>query len=235
MEKGGSIVKEKFVITKNVSRFQAILQKANHKKVGMERMGLVFGKAGYGKTEAAIRYAAQNGAVLVRTKELMTGRWFLRELIWELGQLPEHSTQEIFKQIIGTLREKPRTIIIDEIDRFALKTQILETIRDIHDTVKCPIIMIGEDQADHRLMKYPRLYDRLIAVIKFEPLDKDDVKRFTQETSDYRFEQDAIEKITLESQGKIRKVVNLINDAEDIAEIRSLKIIGAKDLKWSRD
>jgi DNA transposition AAA+ family ATPase len=224
-------VKEKFVNTKNVMRFLAVMQRANHKKIGMERMALVFGKPGYGKTEAAVRYAAQNGAVVVRTKQLMTGRWFLRELIWELGQTPEYSTQEIFKQIIGTLRDKPKTIIIDEIDRFSVNTQILETIRDIHDTVRCPIVMLGEDQADKKLMKYPRLYDRLIAVTRFDPLDHDDVNKFVQETSEHRFEKDAIEKITAESEGKIRKIVNLINDAEDTAARHSLKSIAAKDLK----
>lgn len=224
-------MKEKFVNTKNVKKFLQVIQKTNHKKVGMERMALIFGKPGYGKTEAAVRYVANNSAIMVRTKELMTGRWFLRELIWELGQKPEWSTEAIFNQIVSALRDKPRGIIIDEIDRFGLNTKVLETIRDIHDTCKVPVIMLGEDQADKKLMKYSRLYDRLIAVAKFEPLDQEDVKEFCNEVSNIRFEQDAIEKITQDSEGKIRKVNNLIHDAEDIADRKQAKSISAKDLR----
>ena len=80
-------------------------------------------------------------------------------------------------------------------------------------------------------MRMPRLYDRLIAVTKFEPLDQEDVKEFAKEVSEVRFEQDAIEKITQDSEGKIRKVVSLIHDAEDIAERLQHKSVGAKDLR----
>lgn len=224
-------MKEKFVNTKNVKKFLQVVQKANHKKIGMERMALIYGKPGYGKTEAAVRYAAQSGAVVVRMKELMKGRWFLRELIWELGQSPEWTTEAIFKQITESLKEKPKTIIIDEIDRVGSSSQLLETIRDIHDVSKVPVILIGEDQADKKLMRMSRLYDRLIAVTKFEPLDQEDVKDFAKEVSNIRFEQDAIEKITQDSEGKIRKVVSLIHDAEDIAEKLQHTSVGAKDLR----
>lgn len=225
-------MKTHFVITKNVKKFHSGIDHINHKLKGVERMLLVTGEPGLGKTDAAIHYCAQNGAVMIRTLELMKGPWLLRSLVKELGAEPMKRISDIFDQIVALQkeRERPRTIILDEVDRFADKTEILETIRDVHDVCHCPIVFIGEEMADKKLMRYRRLYRRFVEVVKFEKLDKEEVKSFVTEVSDVRFEADAVERITAESGGKISDIITTIHRAEAFGVRNSVKSVGVKEL-----
>jgi DNA transposition AAA+ family ATPase len=223
-------MKSNFVITKNVSRFHNGIDHINHKLKGVERMLLVTGEPGLGKTDAAIHYCAQNGAILIRTLQLMTGPWLLRKIVEELGASPARRISEAFDQVIDLQKNRPRTIVLDEVDRFCDKTEILETIRDIHDVCHCPIVFIGEEMADKKLMRYRRLYRRFVEVVRFEKLDRGEVGKFIGELSDVKFESDAIEKAASETDGKISDIVTLIHKAETLARTNKAATVGAKEL-----
>jgi len=224
-------MKNQFVVTKSVKKFHQGIDHINHKLKGVERMLLTVGEPGLGKTDAAIHYCAQNGAVMIRTLELMTGPWLLRRIVSELGAAPAYRTDRNFDLIGQLLQGKPRTIIFDEVDRFAHKPEILETLRDIHDICHCPMVFIGEEMADKKLMSNRRLYRRFVEVVRFEKLDVDGVKSFVGEVSDVKFQQDAVERISNESSGKISEIITMIHMAEAVAIRNESKTIGAKDFK----
>jgi DNA transposition AAA+ family ATPase len=224
-------MRDHFVITKSIRRFQDGIDHINHKLKGVERMLLAVGEPGLGKTEAAIRYCAMNGAVMVRTLEMMTGSWMLRTLVKELGGSPYYRSdknQELIEQLLAS---KPRTIIFDEVDRFTRKPEILESLRDIHDICHCPMVFIGEETADKKLMHNRRLYRRFVEIVRFEKLDTDGVHQFLKEMSEWKYQDDAVEKITRDSSGKISEIVTMIHHAENWAKRNDAKTIGAKDLK----
>jgi DNA transposition AAA+ family ATPase len=223
-------MKNVFVTTKNVKKFHNGIDHINHKLKGVERMLLVTGEPGLGKTDTSIHYCSQNGAVMIRTLQLMTGPWLLRKIVEELGAAPEKRISAIFDQIVDLQRVKPRTIILDEVDRFAEKTEILETIRDIHDVCHCPIVFVGEEMADKKLMRYRRLYRRFVEVVRFEKLDRDDVRHFVGELTDVNIEPEAVDRIAVETSGKISDVVNLIHHAEAFARTNQVKKVGIKDI-----
>lgn len=224
-------MKDKFVLTKNVRKFHTAIEHINHKMKGVERMALVFSNPGLGKTETALHYAANNGAVMIRTKKLMSGRWLLEEIVEELGASPAWKTKELFNQAISLLASKPRTVILDEVDYFTSDSRVIETLRDLHDIAKCPMVFIGMGQADKKLMRYPHLYDRFVEIVKFEKLDREDVVLMCKELSDYEFLPDAIDRIASESGGTIRKIITLIHRAEKSASANKAKTITAKDFK----
>lgn len=223
-------MKNIFVTTASVMKFHDGIKEINHKLKGVERMLLATGEPGLGKTEAAIHYAAQNNAVMIRTLQLMTGPWLLREVVKELGAAPERRISDIFDQIVDLQKTKPRTIIFDEVDRFAEKTEILETIRDIHDVCRCPIVFIGEEMADKKLMRYRRLYRRFVDVIKFEKLDRLGIEGFIKNTSEVKLENEAIDRVASETGGKISDIITLIHRAEAAARKNPDKAIGVKEL-----
>ena len=99
-------MKNLFVITKSVKKFHQAIDHINHKLKGVERMVLVTGEPGLGKTDAAIHYGAQNGAVMIRTLELMTGPWLLRKIVSELGAAPAYRTDKNFDLIAQLLAIK---------------------------------------------------------------------------------------------------------------------------------
>jgi DNA transposition AAA+ family ATPase len=224
-------MRDHFVITKSIKRFQEGIDHINHKLKGIERMLLATGEPGLGKTEAAIHYCAMNGAVLIRTLEMMTGSWTLRTIVSELGGSPYYRSDKNFELIKQLLASKPRTIIFDEVDRFTRKPEILETLRDVHDVCHCPMVFIGEEMADKKLMNNRRLYRRFVEIVRFEKLDIEGVKKFLGEMSEVKYQDDAVEQIARESNGKISEIITMIHHSENWARRNDAKSISAKDLR----
>lgn len=224
-------MRDRFVETKSIKKFQEGIDHINHKLKGVERMLLAVGEPGLGKTEAAIHYCAMNGAVLIRTLEMMTGSWVLRTIVSELGGAPYYRSDKNFELVKQLLVSKPRTIIFDEVDRFTRKPEILESLRDIHDVCHCPMVFIGEEMADKKLMNNRRLYRRFVEIVRFEKLDIEGVKNFLGEVSVVNYKDDAVEEIARESNGKISEIITMIHHAEGWAKRNEAKSVSAKDLK----
>ena len=227
-------MKEKFVVTKNIKKFQSAMHRIDHKLHGVERIALVAGEVGLGKTVAGLYFGVSDGATMLTIWPGMTQHWLLRELAKELGIEPAWRTEKLIEQIKKVLLEEPRTIILDEMDHFFREngtkgTDALETLRKIHDLCRVPMVLIGEEQIDKKIVRMPRLNDRVVEVVKFERYKENDVKDMISQLSEYRFTDDAIEKITRMSNGRIRPIMRLIHAAEGSARIHQLKIIGAKD------
>jgi DNA transposition AAA+ family ATPase len=224
-------MKERFVMTKSARQFFDGITHITHKYKGIERMLLVIGEPGLGKTETAIKYLVNNpGSVFIRTCQLMTGPWLCQTILYELGQEPFHRSKKNLELIYEILMAKPRVIIFDEIDRFVRKPDILETIRDIHDIAHTPIVFIGEEIADKALAHNRRLYRRFVETIHFQKLDPDGVRDFISEMSDIRYQEDAVQKIASSTGGKISDIMTAIVHAERIARVNGVKAITAKDL-----
>lgn len=225
-------MREKFVFTKSAREFHDGVSHITHKYKGIERMLLVIGEPGLGKTETALHYTANSGdSLFIRTYELMTGPWLCQTILFELGQEPFNRSKRNLELIVEILRNKPRVIIFDEIDRFARKPEILETIRDIHDAAHIPIVFIGEEIADKKLQHNRRLYRRFVETIHFKKLDLDGVRDFLSEMSEIKYQEDAVAKIATNTSGKISDIMTAIVHAERVARANGVKSVSARDLK----
>jgi DNA transposition AAA+ family ATPase len=228
-------VKNKFLLTRNVKKFQSAIQRINHKFHGVERIALISGEVGLGKTVAGLYFGVADGATMLTIWPNMSQHWLLRELAKELGMEPAWRTERLIEQIRQILIEEPRTIILDEVDHFFTENatkgiDAVETLRKIHDVCHCPMVFIGEERIEQKIARVPRLSDRIVEIVKFEKYTGNDVRDIVNQLSEYPFQDDAIEKITEMGNGKIRSIIKLINRAEGVARIHQLKTIGAKDL-----
>ncbi len=210
------------------------MQRINHKLHGVERIALVSGEVGLGKTVAGLYFGVSEGATMLTIWPGMSQHWLLRELTKELGVEPAWRTENLIEQIKKILLEEPRTIIFDEVDHFFAENgtkgiDALETLRKIHDVCHCPMVFIGEEQIDKKIARIPRLNDRIVEIVRFERYKESDVKEMIAQLSEYRFEDDAIQKITKMSDGRIRPIMRLVHVAEGTARIHHLKTIGAGD------
>lgn len=230
-------MKEKFVITKNVKKFNSALHRIENRSRGKERIAVVSGEVGLGKTDAAAAYGAGNGAIVIRMWQMMTGHWLLTKMVNRLGEEPFWRTEKLAEQIEKNLKGRPRTIIFDDIDRFfqdvgSKKMDVIETLRDIHDVCHVPMVFIGEEWIEKKLIKFPRLNDRIVERVRFEKFNDADVSELISEVGEFKFAPEAIQKITTDAGGRIRPIMNLIDVAEKTAKIKGLKIIESKDLQW---
>lgn len=171
-------MKQEFAYTKNVKRFVAAVNAIVKAPPGIDRMALVYGITGLGKTKTALWYWNQHlsqGAVYVRTKKLQNGRWLLGEIVAEMGEDPMFRTEDRFRQAVELLIGTDRVVLLDEIDYLAHDSKIVETIRDLHDICGNPWVFVGMERADRKLKRFSHLWRRFSQKIKFEPLDREDV------------------------------------------------------------
>lgn len=196
---------------------------------GIPGMSLLFGEPGLGKTRTCLWWCAQNDGAFIRTKKLMNGRWLLEEIVAELGEAPQRRISDIFRQAVDRLLERPTTLFIDEADYLAHDARVIETLRDIHDTTGTPLVLIGMDQADKKLMRFKHLYDRFSEIIRFHPLSEADVKSVAEQMCECKLSDDAVQHIHSQA-NRFRRVVVHLYRAEAIARTNSLKEVTAAHL-----
>lgn len=220
-------MKKTFVKTQNVKNFISLMESIQTKPEGTPRMALVYGEPGLGKSQTALWWAVKNDAVYLRSTNMMSGKWFLEELAEELGEVPYSKTSDLFKQCVNQLLINPRIILIDEIDYLVGDKRTIETIRDIHDKTNVPIVLLGMNKADKKLMRYRHVYDRLSEILRFESFTLSEVKNIASQLAEIDILEDAL-KIMHSSANRFRQFVNLINKAEKIALANGLKQINAE-------
>ncbi|HBE44246.1 MAG TPA: hypothetical protein DDW17_02025 [Deltaproteobacteria bacterium] len=226
-------MKRTFVKTSNVNAFITAMSRLQKREEGIPGMALVYGEPGVGKTRTALWWGLQNDGVFVRTKKLMTGRWLLEEIVAELGEAPMRKTSDLWRQAVEQLFERPRALFIDEADYLAHDAKIIETLRDLYDTTGSPLVLIGMDQADKKLMRFKHLYDRFSEIVRFHPLTEEDVRIIAENMCETKLHNDAISYIHSQA-NRFRRVVVWMYRAEAVAKVNSLKEVTRAHLDGKR-
>lgn len=163
-------MKNIFVKTKNVKAFIALATNLKHTQKNIPKMGLVYGDPGLGKTNAILWWALKQNAIIVTAKNGMTTRWFLSELVADLGETPQYNIPALFEQATRKLIEKPQMLIIDEVDYLINESRAIETIRDLHDKTGIPVLLVGMSVVDKKLRRYKHLLIELLTFINLSLL-----------------------------------------------------------------
>ena len=219
-----------FVKTNNVKRFITMMNNLQNRAEGVPGMGLVYGEPGLGKTQTINWWAFKNNAILVRCTQLMTARWLLNEIMDEMGEDNCGRLADCFKIIIRNLLTEPQVIIVDEVDYLFSNRHTIETLRDIHDKLSIPILLVGMELADKKLQKYGHINDRIFTKLRFEKLSKDDFKEIIETLSEVNFCDKAIKYIANRNL-QFRQVVKIIVKSEQLAQTNKLREITEEIIK----
>ena len=214
-----------FVTTNNVKEFFTVAGQLARVEAGVPGMALVHGVKGLGKTTVAINYASQkaNQAIYMRAKGIWTCSWMLEELLNELCVTPRRGEKAKFDDLVSTLAENPRLIIIDETN--LVKDPILEALRAIHDLTHNPFLFIGHEGIVEKLMRQGPFYDRILYKAELKPLNLADLELFCSEALDVSIDGAALKAVLKETGGNFRKSVMRLKTLEDMATVGNLPSI----------
>jgi hypothetical protein len=84
-----------------------------------------------------------------------------------------------------------------------------------------PILLVGMELADKKLLKYGHINDRIFSKMKFEKLGKDDFREIIETLSEVKFSNEAIRLITNRNL-QFRQIVKVIAKAEQLATTNKL-------------
>ena len=210
-----------FVKTNNVRNFIGLVENLQNKPKNIPKMGLVYGEPGLGKSQTALWLACKYDGIYIRASNLMTSRWLVEEIVREMDELPRYLTSDNFNVVISKLSQKPKIIFVDEIDYLMNNYKSVETLRDIHDKIDCPIVFVGMGLAHRKLERYKHLYDRFSEIVKFETFGVEDLSQIFSQLSEIPFTPDSIEYIH-KKYNRFRQIVQLINQMEIFAKDNNL-------------
>lgn len=172
-----------FVKTKNVRNFEVMMD-GLALGAGEGRLGLVYGRAGRGKTRTSQWYSAHNNclylrvATIWRTSELE----FLKALCREVGIItPPKRKGPCFTEVVDRLVTEPRPVFIDEIEK--LPKTFLDLVRDLSDMTTAPFILIGEEELVSYMQQNRRVWSRTYQQLEFESISISDVLMYASDAS----------------------------------------------------
>jgi DNA transposition AAA+ family ATPase len=176
---------------------------------GEGRFGLVWGRAGRGKTRTSHYYCAntKNCVYILALKVWRHSQAeFLRALAREIGiASPPHRVGPLFTEVAERLVKTKPTIFVDEPDK--LSSGYLEVLRDLTEATTAPIVLIGEEELPAMMRKQRRVWSRTYQQVQFKPFGVADIVQYVTSAAGVRFTSPAaVEVMHKSSEGDIRIV-----------------------------
>lgn len=147
------------------------------------RWEAVQGRSGYGKTTALKLFARTTGAIYYEYDEVSGARDVVKNLCRRAGvtNIKSASLGEMHAKLVQTMRQRRRTIIIDQAD--TLPFRAVEAVRAVFDQVGCPMIFGGleprlRDRLERRNVheNAEQLQRRITSLLTLPPPTPDDIK-----------------------------------------------------------
>lgn len=147
-------------------------------------IGVVYGEAGLGKTEAAREYSRlHQTVVLIEVDPSYSARALIKEIHRQLGGDGKGGIHELFSHIVKQLNGAGRLIIVDQAE--LLPHRALELLRSINDKSGTGILLLGMHALRNNLVglqgEFAQLYSRVGVAIKLTQWSKEDVQSVVSE------------------------------------------------------
>lgn len=196
-------MRQKLAPVKNVAALQAAFETLSNRDAGIPGMGLVHGFTGAGKTTAISWLVNRTNGVYVRAYGTWTPNAMLASIMHELGAAPLHRSSAMLKFITGALEQSNRPLFIDEANYFCSDTAMLDTLRDIHDVSNAPVVLIGHEGTERKLIHRAQLARRISEWVEFKPLDAEDSRILADTVSEIDVANDLLHELHTQAKGSM--------------------------------
>lgn len=210
-------MRKKMAMTKNVWRLLYAVEGLMAGNHATERMALLYGLPGEGKTTAIDHAIDKVNGIALRVKMFSTELSVLSELAHEL-RCPEKIRKSnrksvIFESVAERLCANPCPLFIDEIDRLVMPhnrtngEKIMELLRDIHDELKIPVVLVGEENSAVAIQENGRFARRISQWCEFKGIDQDDVRIVADTVCEVAVADDLLSHLYQASEANIGRII----------------------------
>lgn len=225
-------MEHKMAFVKNVVRLRDAYDTLVNRNTGVPGMGLIHGSTGYGKTTAIAWLVNQVNGLYVRAGANWTPSAMLGAIMRELGaaQLASGAAAMV-DYIVQQLAQAGRPLFVDEADYlFSYNARMLETLRDIHDVSGQPVVMVGMEGIERKLVHRKQLARRISQWVEFLPADIEDARIVAQTICGVQLSDDLLAHIHTETKGSVGLMVVGLAKIESLAKTNNWKKVDME--KW---
>lgn len=206
------------------------------------KIGLIFGRAGIGKTHALMEWVRQykGQALLITAENGISAVGLIKKIAKELKLDYSGSADTIKERIKDAIRFTETILIIDEGEH--LKASIIDIVRSIADQTGVGILIAGTEGLKSKIYsqrkEYEYLYSRAVVNMTLRDLRLEDVseivRKFLKNEIDLYTDVELsklISLINLNVRGSARQLSNLLSLASDIANQNMSEKIDEQSIK----
>lgn len=211
---------------RNVASFTSLVERVTNRTFGLEAMAVFHGRSGEGKTFAVTFASNEYQAHCVQVKSCWNPSYLLKKTLTELGvKKPRGTNPDLADQVAEKLMLSGRPLIIDDA-QYLLKRQMIDIVRDIYESCKCPIILVGEQELPQHLTKHENIHNRQMAWVEAVPCNMRDAKLLARiYARDTTITDDLLQIIVEASDGVARRISHNIAEAQELARSKGRKTI----------
>lgn len=216
----------------NVALLQAAMARAITSPT-QERLLVLHGHAGYGKTTAAGYVANKMRGYRVECCSHWSRKALLVAILHEMGIPAGHSINDMFNQAVEQLAKSGRPLIIDEADHL-VRNSCIELVRDLHDKSGSVVLLSGEEGLPKKLERWERVHSRVLEFIAAQPADLNDVRHLAKlYCPGVTIADDFLKELHKQTGGNTRRVcVNLMRARHEAEHLGKIDLAGWADRGW---
>jgi len=205
---------------RNVAALSELIQRVQNRHHALPGMACFHGFSGYGKSCAAIYAANKWRAYHVQVKSVWTRKKLARSILQEMGVNNAAATvADMIDQIGEQLSLSQRPLLIDEAD-ILVKRGMIEVVRDIYESSRSTIILIGEENLPHALRRWERVHGRMLDWVPAQPVSEADTRHLARlYCADIELDDALIATLTRVASGSVRRVAVNLDRARERASI----------------
>lgn len=209
--------------TKNVAALQLAYEALVTRDRGVPGMCLVYGYSGAGKTTAITALVNKTRGLYVRATSQWTPTAMLSAIMRELGADPLHRRQAMLDHIKEQLTGSQRPLFVDEADYLLRDGDMLEALRDVHDLSGAPVVLVGMQDIEKRLVHKRQLSRRLSHWVEFLPSDVEDARTLAGSVCEVQMDDELLLRLHGEADGSIGEMVVGMARIEALAKANGWK------------
>ena len=222
-------MKDDIAITKNIKRFLAAVRELQNRSLGMEGMGLLWGRPGEGKS-TVLSYATYTlEGIYLRADTYWTGVTMLGSLMVELGMSPLSRRAPMMKAVVERLMARPRPVFIDEADYLFKKPDMLDALRDIYDPTGAPVFLIGMEEMARKIQMRGKFARRITQWVEFAGIDAADARTLADTVCEIGLDDDFLEFVRKEAKANIGRMVVAMSRIEAFGRTNKIDPVTRKD------
>ena len=204
---------------RNVVELLTMTDMLRSRPAGLSGLGVFSGFSGYGKSVASQYVMNKLGAKYVEARDYWTKKSFCEAMLKELGvDRPKGTISRMMDEIIDIMGDDPtRPLIIDEADKLVDKNMI-ELVRDIHETTGVPIVLVGEENLPTKLKAFERVDNRILGRVLAQKCDATDATHLAKiRCPGVTLAPDLLAHIVTQTKGNARRIATTLHNVKVFA------------------
>lgn len=185
-------------------------------------IGMVLGKAGFGKTTTVKRYAIETDDVVYLLYRGDSKTALFRRISEEMVGRYAYSYDANIRLIKEATAGCRKLVIIDEADRIPLR--ILEDLRTLNEDARLPLLLVGEPSLSSLTKKADRIESRIRRpIITFKPLDSVTLAAYYKKVAGLDLDPEMAKKLIVSCNRDFRVAANELQHIVNILNANGMK------------